>query len=304
MSLADDIILPFQVGDTAVRGRVVRLGPSIDKILSAHKFDDQVSELAGEAAALVAAMGAALKFDGKLILQMQGDGPVRMVVSDYSADGALRVMASAPRSGEGPPSRGLSALVGKGHMVLTIDQGPDMERYQGVTPLESATLEDAAVAYFDQSEQIPTAVRLAVGRVQAQGHEPQWRAGAIIAQFVPAEGGVRERGEAALKTADDQEVWDRAAAFVRSTAADELLDPGLEPETLLYRLFHEDGARVFEAKSVRAQCSCNADKIAAVLQSYDEDALAEMMENGAIRVACEFCRKTYLFDKSGREMGA
>jgi molecular chaperone Hsp33 len=189
-------------------------------------------------------------------------------------------------------------------MMMTIDQGPDMERYQGVTPLDSATLEEAAIAYFDQSEQIPTAVRLAVGRVQEPGQAPVWRAGAIIAQFVPAEGGVRERGEASLKTADDEEVWDRAAAFVRSTAADELLDPALEPETLLYRLFHEDGARVFDAKPVRAECSCNADKIAAVLQSYDEAALAEMIEDGAIRVACEFCRTTYLFDETGREIAA
>ena len=164
----DDILLPFQVGDTAVRGRVVRLTGVIDKILNAHGYEAPVSELVGEAAALVSMMGASLKFDGKLIFQAQGDGPVSMVVADYSANGALRAMASV---NEPVPDtvRGAKSLLRNGHIALTIDQGADMERYQGVTPIEGEGLSEMAVAYFLQSEQIPTVIRLAVGRVSAPG---------------------------------------------------------------------------------------------------------------------------------------
>ena len=258
----DDSILPFQVGDSAVRGRVVRLGRCIDEILAAHDFPLTVSELVGEAGALVALMGAALKFDGKLILQAQGDGPVSMIVADYASDGALRATATIART---VPSdvRGLGPLLGNGHMALTIDQGPDMERYQGVTPLEGSSLSEAAVAYFNQSEQLPTAVKLAVGRVARAGERDVWRAGGVIAQFIPGEGGERERGEAVLKSEDDEETWDRAETLLQTTQDDELVDPSVSPETLLYRLYHEDGVRVFDARQVKAQCGCNADKISA-----------------------------------------
>lgn len=296
--MRDDIIIPFEVGDGAVRGRIVRLGPSIDAILKPHAFPDPASELLGEAAALTALMGASLKFDGKLIFQAQGEGDVRLLVADYLSDGAIR--ATAAITGEAA-ERGLAALMGKGHLALTIDQGPDMERYQGVTPIEGKTLEEAAVGYFDQSEQIPTAVKLAVGKIARPGHGETWRAGGVIVQFMPGEGGARERGEAVLKSADDQETWDRAAAFLNTTQADELLDPGLTPEDLLYRLYHEDGVRVFETKSVRAACSCNAGKISAVLSRYSTDELNDLSQEGLIKVSCDFCRRDYYFDAEGRE---
>ena len=293
----DDNVLPFQVGDTAVRGHVVRLSGAIDEILSAHQFPDAVSMLLGEAACLVTMMGASLKFDGKLIFQAQGDGPVPMLVADYTASGALRATVSL--KDEAVFEEKGAALLGKGHIVMTIDQGPDMERYQGVTPLEGTSLATAAIAYFDQSEQIPTVVKLAVGRLSAPGALDQWRAGGIMAQFVPGEGGVRERGEEMLMDEDDRDVWERAAAFVETTKDDELLDPEISAETLLYRLFHEDGVRVFDPQPVRADCSCNGEKIAAVLGRYSEDELRDMVEEGAIKVTCEFCRKDYLFTPQG-----
>ena len=293
----DDIIVPFQVANTAVRGRVVRLAGALDEILSAHQFPDNVSELVGEAACLVSMMGAALKFDGKLIFQVQGDGPVSMLVADYAAGGDLRATA---KIAEATDARGARALIGKGSVVMTIDQGPDMERYQGVTPLDGDSLADGAVGYFDQSEQIPTVVKLAVGRSQRAGEEPVWRGGGIIAQYVPGEGGVRERGEEILLDADDREAWDRAAAFVETTQADELLDPSISSQELLYRLFHEDGVRVFDSQPVNAACSCNGDKIAAVLTRYTEDDLRDMVEHGVIKVTCEFCRTDYNFSPEGK----
>lgn len=299
MAPADDFILPFQVGDGAVRGRIVRLGPAVDAILKPHGFSDAASELLGEALALAALMGSSLKFDGKLIFQAQGDGDVRMLVADYASGGAIRATASV---GAAATSRGLSALMGKGHLAITIDQGPDMERYQGVTPIEGRSLEDAAVGYFDQSEQIPTAIKLAVGKVYRPGGGEEWRAGGVIVQFMPGEGGARERGETVLGSDADEEAWARAAAFLNTTQADELLDPGLTAQDLLFRLFHEDGVRVFEARPLAARCSCNAGKIAAVLSRYSADDLGEMAEDGRIRVACDFCRREYFFDAAGAEM--
>ncbi len=297
---ADNAITRFQVGDTAVRGRVVRLGGVIDGILSAHQFPDPVSELLGEAACVVSMMGVALKFDGKLIFQAQGGGPVAMIVADYAA-GALRVTASLRGEIVG---RGAAALLGDGHIAMTIDQGAEMERYQGVTPIEGDSLADAAVAYFDQSEQIPTVVKLAVGKIVIPGQPEQWRAGGIMAQFVPGEGGHRERGEKLLMDEDDRDIWERAAAFIETTQHDELLDPEISVETLLYRLFHEDGVRVFEAQPVRAECGCNRDKIAIVLERYAEQELSDMVEDGAIKVTCEFCRKDYHFTPAGEPVDA
>lgn len=292
----DDIILPFQIADTAVRGKVVRLAGVADEILFRHGFQAPLSELLGETLSLVAMMGASLKFDGKLIFQAKGDGPASMVVADYSAGGALRGTAKATDTSL---PRGARALLGKGSIVMTIDQGPDMDRYQGVTPIEGDTLAEAAVAYFAQSEQIPTVIKLAVGRISAPGENERWRAGGLMAQFVPAEGGARERGEATLLSSDDKETWDRAKAFADTIQDDELLDPSISAETLLYRLFHEDGVRVFDPLPLRADCSCNAQKIEAVLSRYGADDLSEMVENGLITVTCEFCRKNYQFTPDG-----
>ncbi len=295
----DDAVLPFQVGETAVRGRIVRLAGVLDTILQAHQFPDEVSELVGEAASLVAMMGAALKFDGKLIFQAQGDGAVPLVVADYVAGGALRATAKYHDADAVTGKSGAAALLGKGHIAMTIDQGPEMERYQGVTPIEGDTLGAAAVSYFRQSEQIPTIVKLAVGRLSAPGQAEAWRAGGIMLQYMPGEGGVRERGEEVILGDDDQETWDRASAFVETIQVDELLDPAISPETLLYRLFHEDGVRVYDPQAVRAACGCNGDTIAAVLSRYTADDLEDMVENGVINVTCEFCRKDYRFSAGG-----
>lgn len=295
MSL-EDAVFPFQVADSGVRGRVVRLSSVVDDILSAHDFPDNVSMLLGEALCLTALAGAGLKFDGKLIFQAQGDGPVSMLVADYQSNGALRAMAKIERPSAAPGA----GLLGKGHVAMTLDQGPDMERYQGVTALQGADLAEIAVGYFDQSEQIPTVIRLAVGRLSIPGQADRWRAGGVMAQFVPGEGGLRERGEKAIITEEERDQWERAAAFVQSTQDDELLDPDISADRLLYRLFHEDGVRVFDPKPVTASCGCTGEKIAAVLERYSEDALSEMGEDGVISVTCEFCRTHYRFDLQGR----
>ena len=309
---ADDTIIPFQVGEAAVRGRIVRLGPAVDDILSRHDFPDPLSQLLGQAAALVAMLGTALKFEGKLILQAQGDGPVSMIVADYTAKGegaggALRATATIPEGARETVEKAQGAelhyLLRKGHMVMTIDQGADMERYQGVTPLDGPTLAKATISYFAQSEQIPTAVELAVGRVtDAEGRE-RWRAGGIMIQFVPGEGGTRERGEEVLMAEDDREAWNRAAILMETVQPDELLDPTISAEALLYRLFNEDGVRVFEPKTARFGCTCSRDKVAGVLAQYTRADIEDMIEDGAIEVTCDFCRQAYRFelDETGEQ---
>lgn len=296
----DDLVLPFKVGDAPVRGRVVRLGPAVDEILSRHDFPEPVAMLVGQAAALVAMLGSSLKFDGKLIFQAQGDGPVSTLVADYSADGSLRATAmlregsaETAAKAQGPE---LHFLLRKGHIVMTIDQGADMERYQGVTPLDGPTLAKATVSYFAQSEQIPTAIELAVGRITDAEGRQTWRAGGIMAQFMPGEGGDRDRGEAALMDAEDRENWNRAAILLESTKPDELLDPMISPERLLYRLFHEDGVRVFEPKTAHFACTCSRTKVASVLAQYDAEVIKDMIEDGAVEVTCDFCREVYRFE--------
>lgn len=304
---SDDIVLPFQVGETAVRGRLVRLGPAIDELLKRHDFPLPVKQLVGETAALVAMLGASLKFEGKLILQAQGDGPVSMVVADYTVGGALRATAKlqdghdeVAGQAQGPE---LHFLLRKGHMVMTIDQGADMERYQGVVPLEGPNLAKATVNYFAQSEQIPTAIELAVGQITDENGNETWRAGGIMAQFMPGEGGSRERGEEVLLEADDREAWNRAAILLETVKADELLDPTVAPEQLLYRLYHEDGVRVFDPSSAHFGCTCNREKIASVLAQYTRADIEDMIEDNAIEVTCDFCREKYRFelDETGEQ---
>ena len=300
---ADDRVIPFQVGEAAVRGRIVRLGPAVDDILGRHGFPDPLSQLLGQAAALVAMLGTSLKFDGKLILQAQGDGPVGMIVADYTAGGGLRATATIAEGQRETVAKARGAelhyLLRKGHMVMTVDQGADMERYQGVTPLDGPTLAKATVSYFAQSEQIPTAIELAVGRVVDADGAERWRAGGVMVQFVPGEGGTRERGEEVLMAEEDREAWNRAAILLETAKADELLDPTVAPEQLLYRLFHEDGVRVFAPKTAHFACTCSREKVAGVLAQYTRADIEDMIEDGAVEVSCDFCREQYRFALDG-----
>ncbi len=295
-----DYVLPFQVGDHAIRGQVVCLDAVAETILSRHQFPDPLSTLVGEAAALVSMLGAALKFDGRFILQAQGDGPVSMIVADYATTNrAVRATAKITSGKEDKLAKAKGPdflhLLGKGHLCMSIDRGPDFDLYQGITDLRGATLSEAAIQYFTQSEQIPTMIRLAVGKLSLPGEDMRWRAGGILVQFIPAEGGSRDRGEAELQKQDDKEAWARAEAFVASVAADELLDPSLPSEDLLYRLFHEDGVRVFDKTPIGFDCTCSREKIAGVLERYSDHDLKDMVEDGHIAVTCDFCREKYKF---------
>jgi molecular chaperone Hsp33 len=280
----DDFVAPFQIETGAVRGRVARLGPAVDEILTRHAYPDAVANLLGQTCALAALVGASLKFNGRLIVQAQGDGPVTYVVADYDTDGSLRGYCRfdpARVAGLGRPTVG--DLLGHGTLVMTIDQGPDMERYQGVTAIEGETLAAAAESYFTRSEQTPTRLRLAVARVD-EGDGPRWRAGGLLIQNIA---GDDARGSTA-------EAWTTAQALFGTVGEDELVDPTISAGDLLWRLFNQEGVRLFNATPLVASCRCSQTRIVEVLNAFPADERAAMIEpDGRIKVTCEYCARVY-----------
>ena len=286
---SDDIVAAFQIEDAPVRGRIVRLGPLIDQVLTRHNYPEPVANLLGEACAMAALVGASLKFDGRLIVQAQGDGPVSLVVADYDTSGAIRGYCSFDEGRVAEASKGFvrpgaATLLGKGAFSMTIDQGPEMERYQGITAIEGETLALCAETYFAQSEQTPTRVRLAVGQLQTDAGFV-WRAGGLLIQNIAGDEDARGSAE---------ELWNRAQALFETVGEDELIDPMVPAGTLLYRLFHEDGVRLFKPAPLKAFCRCTAERILDVLRAFPPEERGEMVEtDGVIRVTCEYCSRVY-----------
>ena len=288
-STTDDLVAPFQIEDAPVRGRIARLGGLIDDVLTRHHYPEPVANLLGEACVLAALVGASLKFDGRLIIQAQGDGPVSLVVVDYDTNGALRGYCKfdpdrVAEASKGFVRPGAQALLGKGVFAMTIDQGPDTERYQGITPIEGETLALCAETYFAQSEQTPTRVRLAVGQLSTDAGFV-WRGGGLLIQNIAGDEDARGAHE---------DVWTRAQALFETVGDDELLDPAVTADMLLYRLFHEDGVRMFQPKPLKAFCRCSAERILDVLKSFPAEERAGMIEDdGVIRVTCEYFPHVY-----------
>lgn len=288
-ALTDDLVAPFQIESQPVRGRIVRLGAAVDEILSRHAYPEAVANLLGEACALAALVGASLKFEGRLILQAQGDGPVQYVVADYDTNGDLRGYcrfdeARVAEVSHGFARPGAKTLLGDGVFIMTIDQGPEMERYQGVTPIDGETLALCAETYFAQSEQTPTRVLLATAQVHDSGPN-RWRAGGMILQNIA--------GDAARGSTD--EAWNTVQALFGTLGEDELVDPTISPSTLLFRLFHEEGVRMFPPAPLRAHCRCSEERILSVLKSFPAEERATMVEgDGNIHVTCEYCSRKYM----------
>ena len=285
----DDLVAAFQIEGQPARGRIVRLGAVVDDILKRHAYPEPVADLLGEACALAALVGASLKFEGRLIVQAQGDGPVAYVVADYDTSGGLRGYCSfdaerVAQASQGFLRPGAKTLLGEGAFIMTLDPTDMKDRYQGVTPIEGETLALCAETYFAQSEQTPTRVRLAVGELTDADGRHSWRAGGMVIQNIASDDA---RGST-------EEAWDNAQALFETLGEDELVDPQVSPETLLYRLFHEDGVRVFEPRRLRAYCRCSNDRVLAMLRAFPEKDLEEMTEpDGTIKVTCEYCSRSY-----------
>jgi molecular chaperone Hsp33 len=308
-SAADDLVLPFRTIRSDVVGRIVRLGPLVHTILSRHAYPEPVSYALGEALALTAMLGSALKSTAKLILQTKTDGPLDFLVSDFEQPGRVRGYANfdkADASLAGSKGRGdQGALLGTGHLAMTIDPGGGRDRYQGIVAIGREPLLAAAHEYFRRSEQLPTFIRLAVARHFGPGGDGsgrgwRWRAGGLMIQQLPREGGRRSpvEGEAhdlSLEGEDDEN-WNRARHLAATVEDHELIDPTLTPERLLYRLFHEEGVRVVPATGLAETCRCSRERIGMYLRRFDAGELAELREaDGGITVTCEFCSRKYRF---------
>jgi molecular chaperone Hsp33 len=309
----DDMVLPFEVAPLDLRGRLTRLGPGLDDLLAKHDYPPPVARLLGEAIVLTTLLGSSLKFEGRFILQTQTDGPVSFLIVDFQAPDRLRAYA---RFDAGRIKQGLDSghLLGKGHLAMTIDQGSDMSRYQGVVALHGGSLEEAAHEYFLRSEQIPTRVRIAVGEEWVRGEgsaRRRWRAGGILLQFLPKaperarqadlHPGDAPEGTVAHTVAED-DAWVEGQSLISTVEDVELIDPSLSGERLLYRLFHERGVRVFSPLNLHAQCSCSRDAVSAMLKSFAPKDRAEMVKDGKVVVTCAFCSSVYQF--TPREAGA
>lgn len=290
---SDDLIQPFRVEALGVLGRVVRLGDTVDTVLRQHAYPAPVSQLLAEAMALAASVAGALKFEGVLSIQTKGDGPLRLMVVDYETGGRMRGYASFDADGvrDAAPGEPIPRLLGAGFFALTVDQGPDTERYQGIVALAGGTLADCALSYFRQSEQLHTVVKLAAGR-SAGG---PWRAGGLMLQREPTVGG--EGGGAPF--GDDDEPWRRALALSGSATTAELLSGELAADRLLYRLYHEEGVRVFRPRPLAFGCRCSRERAEAVLVALPEHEIEGLCIDGAIHVTCQFCNRTESFSEDG-----
>jgi molecular chaperone Hsp33 len=307
----DDHVVPFQVEGLDVRGRAVQLGPMLDAILERHNYPLPVARLVAETVVLTVLLGTSLKFEGKLIIQTKSNGPVDLVVADFSSPDRVRAyarydsdaLAQAEKNGTTQPQE----LLGEGILAFTIDQGAHTQRYQGIVPLDGASLEEIAGVYFRQSEQIPTKVRLGVAELldRDENGKPRhrWRAGGMVAQFLPdAPDRMRQAdlpggdGSDPSDHFEADDLWDEAAVMVETIHADELTDPTVGTERLLYRLFHERGVRVYPSQPVYDRCTCSREKLRDVLAGFSQEEIDHSVEDGYVSVTCEFCSTTYRFE--------
>lgn len=291
----DDLVQPFQVDPFRLRGRLVRLGPLLDRILTRHDYPAPVATMLGEAIALAVSLSGALKYDGVFSLQTKGDGPIRLLVADVTTAGAVRGYAqfdAAKLAALGPePTLSVPRLLGAGYLALTVDQGEHTERYQGIVALEGATLAECVHHYFRQSEQVEAGIKVAVAQRPGADGRPRWRGGTLMIERLPKEDSTPAR------EAED-EGWRRAKVLMATGTSDELLDAALAPETLLFRLFHEDGVRVYRTHALSAQCRCSRARVERMLTALPQRDLAELAIDGKLVVTCEFCNASYSFDEN------
>ncbi len=283
----DDIVLPFQLESSLLRGKLVRLGSALDEILRQHAYPDSVAELLAQTTAVAAALGSSLKYDGVFTVQAKGDGPVRMLVTDVASDGAMRACAQfdKDRLGGAPAD---AALLGNGFMGFTCASPDTADRYQGIVKLEGLSLAEAVQHYFRQSEQLPTGILTAASRDE----ENRWRAGCLLLQRLPSAGGFDV--ESSTPEAED---WTRAMTLMGTCTPHELTDPTLPAEELLFRLFHEEGVRVYDPSPLRAQCRCSEARVRSMIGALPRAEIEAMAAKAPALVTCDFCSRTYSIGK-------
>ena len=309
----DDTVLPFQLDRSDMRGRVARLDGVLTGVLKQHKYPPQIQALVAEMTLLTALIGQAIDLRWKLSLQVQTNGPVRMIATDYYAPDTegeparIRGYASfdEDRLTDGTPFEQL----GKGYFAILIDQGEGMAPYQGITPIDGSSLANCAEAYFAQSEQIPTRFALSYGVSQQPGQTPSWRAGGVMMQHLPKTSALVAHKDAETETEarilqakdliddDAEENWNRANILLDSVEEIELIGPAVSPSDLLVRLFHEEEPRVYDAQMVRFGCTCSEERVRQSLSIYSAKDIAKMTTvEGTVTADCQFCGAHYVLD--------
>jgi molecular chaperone Hsp33 len=300
LSASGDFVLPFDIARAGVRGRLVRLDLASARALSAHALPEAASRVAGESLALSVLLGTALKLDGRLTVQTKSDGPLDLIAADYygSEPGAAAVSKGVRGFARLDEERfadlkqpDFKSLVGRGSLAITIEPERGGKSYQGIVALSEDGIAASAETYFSQSEQLPTVLRLAAAPLYVAGEkQPHWRAAGIMLQMTPD----AARAEAAPEEAQTSDDWRRLSLILKTVEDLELLDTGLAPERVLWRLFHEDEVRVQPALPVAFRCDCDAERIVTVLKSYAPEERSGLADpDGVIRARCEFCGTTH-----------
>ncbi len=292
-----DLIQPFLLETSGIRGRLVRMGPAIDEILKRHDYPPVVNTLLAEILTLTGVLSSLMKFSGCFTLQSKSDGPIKMLVSDITSEGVLRGYAGIDEEKlnallaktEDLSSLKLTDLTGEGYIAFTVDQGANMERYQGIVELGGESLAECMQNYFKQSDQINTGIL-----VKASHNGEYWHSGGLILQHMPGDGGINQKE--AKDEAELKEDWQRSMILMASCTEEELLDLDLPVTDLLYRLFHEEQVRAYDQRSVVEGCRCSRDKLASVIKTVSLDEIESYKINDVIDAKCEFCSRTYSFN--------
>ena len=294
INFSQDIVQPFQLESSPLRGRLVRLGATLDVILQQHDYPQAVGNLLGETMVLAAALASVLKYEGVFTLQVKSDGPVRMLVADVTSGGGVRAYAQHQDLSSLAPD---APLLGKGYLAFTVDQKKHDDRYQGIVELKGGNLSDAAQHYFRQSEQLPTGLLAAV----KQDEHGRWHGGCLLLQHMPREGGFSNDNLPPPELTPGED-WNRAMILLNSCTPEELTNPFLTPDALLFRLFHEEGVRAYEPSHYRHECRCSTERVENMLRALPHDEVEELAVDGVVNVTCEFCNRSYNFTKEKREL--
>lgn len=299
----DDTVLPFQLDQADTRGRVARLDGVFNAVLKQHDYPDQIEALVAEAVLLTVLIGQAIKLRWKLSLQIRGNGPARLIATDYygpTSEGEparVRAYASFDRDKLGNNLTPFQSI-GKGYFAVLMDQGEGNEPYQGITPLAGNSLANCAQTYFEQSEQIPTRFNLAFGKSRVSGQEELWRGGGIMVQHMPKTSPLKAPDTPEPKTVStaDDDSWNRINYLLDTVEEIELAGPLVQPTELLVRLFNAEGPRVFESQPVAFGCTCSPERVKTSLSIYSAKDIAHMTtEDGKVTADCQFCGAHYEF---------
>ncbi len=307
----DDTILPFQLDKADMRGRVARLDGVLETIINQHAYPLPVAALATEVALLTALIGQTVQLNWKLSVQVHGDGAIRRIAADYFGPTAeakpaqLRAWASFDAERLQLDAQPFGQL-GSGMFAILIDQGTGAQPYQGITPLAGGSLSKCAETYFAQSEQLPTAFQLGLAQELGTDGQALWRSGGIMVQHMP-KAGMHVQDEASgdggllqatdILSGDASENWNRVTTLLETAELTELVGPHVDPSTLLYRLFNEEGPRVFDVQPVEFGCTCGPDKVRQSLSIYSAKDIATMTtDEGIVTADCQFCGAHYEMD--------